>query len=371
MARRIYLHIGTMKSATTYLQELGELNADLLAEAGVYWPTVDRYHAIRDFFGQSFEGTDVTGSWGELVQEIERHDGDVLYSNELLASLNPRQTGRIVDAFSLAEVHVIITARDLARVMPGHWQTTIRNGSTVGWLDFAAGACADGFGGDGVRRNPAVGKNDRSEVERLRDRFWWQHDVAAIIKRWKQFVPTERITLVTVPPAGSDRDLVARRFGRAVGVSLDGLAQPSGFSNSSLGAYSAELMRRLNGDMADVDRTERKYGFRDALARAVLAVRADTEPGYALSQSQQDWVARRAGVMIEAIASSGITVEGSLDDLRPAPHPPSGIVDPADASEQQLLEAASHGLIGMVKVVAGLQMERDAPRQKETHPMRS
>ena len=39
MARRVFLHIGTMKSATTYIQDLCDVNQEALLDAGLFWPT--------------------------------------------------------------------------------------------------------------------------------------------------------------------------------------------------------------------------------------------------------------------------------------------------------------------------------------------
>ena len=88
MARRVYLHIGTMKSATTYLQGLCELNLDHLALHGVLWPRgIARYAAIRDFFGRAADQTDPADAWRSFADRVARHDGDVVLSNELMAAL--------------------------------------------------------------------------------------------------------------------------------------------------------------------------------------------------------------------------------------------------------------------------------------------
>jgi hypothetical protein len=122
MARRLYLHIGTPKSATTYLQDLCGHNAHVLAAAGILWPLGDRYAPIRDLLGTR-EAAEDAGAWTDLADQIRRHHGDVVFSNEVLVALNVRQISRLVTAVSSTDVWVIITARDLGRVMPSYWQT--------------------------------------------------------------------------------------------------------------------------------------------------------------------------------------------------------------------------------------------------------
>lgn len=355
MARRVYLHIGLMKSGTTYLQELCELNRDVLADSGVLWPTSSggiRYRAVRELLGRTAKRPDDSASWHLLARQVRQHPGDVVLSNELLAALGVRNIKRLTNAFSESELHVVITVRDLARVMPSHWQTTIKMGKTHTWSEFASSVCADL---SSVERGEL---EVESAAERIRDWFWRRHDVVSIIAKWQTCVPADRMTLVTVPPSGSEPETVARRFGSVIGVDLTGLTQPASASNLSLGAHSAELLRRLNEQTPDADRAVRKY----VLGGTVLGARTDTEPRFALSQAQQDWVRERAQRITQGIGDSGVRVEGELADLIPARHPPAGAVDPADTSDTELLQVASHAIIGMVAVAAELRTERDAPR---------
>lgn len=361
MARRVYLHIGLMKSGTTYLQELCELNRDVLADSGVLWPTSSggiRYRAVRELLGRTAKRPDDSASWHLLARQVRQHLGDVVLSNELLAALGVRNIKRLTNAFSESELHVVITARDLARVMPSHWQTTIKMGKTHTWSEFASSVCADLSSAERGELEVESADEDPPEAERIHDWFWRRHDVVSIIAKWQTCVPADRMTLVTVPPSGSEPETVARRFGSVIGVDLTALPQPASASNLSLGAHSAELLRRLNEQTPDADRAERKY----VLGGTVLGARTDLEPRFALSQAQQDWVRERAQRMIDGLEHSGVRVEGELADLIPASQPPAGAVDPSDTSDTELLQVASHALIGMVAVAAELRTERDALR---------
>jgi hypothetical protein len=361
MARRVYLHIGLMKTATSYIGQLCELNRDRLAAARVLWPAGDlRYQAIRDLFGRAAE-TDAPGAWRALNRQLREQQGDVIICNELLAAVDDRRVRRLVGVLDPAEVHVVVTLRDLARVIPSHWQTTIKNGRTHEWSDFAAAVCMDSpdeyvaAEAETWAKDPPAGED--SPALRLNRWFWQRHDAPAIVSRWQRFVPPERVTVVTVPLAGGDREAVARRFGSVVGVDLLGLEQPESWSNSSLGAHSAELMRRLNEDATDLDAAERSYGFKHALGRSLVAGGQESEPRFALNPPQQDWVSRRAHAMVRQLERSGVRVVGDLADLIPAPHPPSDALDPAASSDPELLQAASRGLIGMVRSFAELRSE--------------
>ena len=338
MARRVYLHIGTMKSATSYLQHLCAFNADHLASAGLLWPPGDlRTQAVMDLLGWRGAGPEVSGAWQKLARATRRHDGDVLLSFELLAGVKMGHIRRLVRSLD-GEVHVVLTARDAGRLIPSHWQTTIKNGYTHTWSQFARAICAE---------------DDDPESRRLHDWFWKRQDLAAIIGRWQQHVPVERMSVVTVPPPGSDRDEMAHRFGAAVGVDLSGLPQPETWTNVSLGAHSVELMRRLNAQLVDPEDRDESRGCRRAMGRAFL-LHSDKEPGFALSAAQQDWVRRRALATNAELASLPIRVVGHLDDLVPAELPSPAAVDPSDTTEAELLEAAESSLIDAAKEAAEL-----------------
>lgn len=358
MARRVRLHIGTMKSATTYLQDLCEQHLDHLARSGIYWPEgVLKYAAIRAFFGRAEPQTDPPEAWSTLSSRMQEHGDDVVLSNELLAALDSSKVERLLGALAPTEAHVVITARDPARVIPSAWQTAIRNGvKTFSWTEFSSAVCADLATTASTSDSGAPAGQNPSDADEVHEWFWRQHDLVRLVHRWQEFVPRERITIVTVPPPGSDRQVVSRRFGSAIGVNLAGLTEPSR-TNSTLGAYSSELVRRVNLAMQGAEKVERTYGIKVALAASTLGSLADSEPGFGLSEKQHSWVRRRATQTVEALRLSGVRIEGDLDDLIPDVMPLSAGVDPTNASDAQLLQTAVRGLIGMAKNAARLRIK--------------
>ena len=341
MAKRVFLHIGTMKSATSFIQDLCNLNSKALADAGVLWSGADHFAGFHDLL-QTEEGRWAQGRWQHLERRIRRHSGDALVSNELLAGLKPPLIEQVVQALAPAEVHIIVTARDLARVIPSQWQTTTRNRGTFMWADYLK-----------ILQSRPLLRNKRPH-----DTFWRRQDVADIVARWSTAVPVERITVVTVPPAGSPPDTIGKRFGSVAGINVAEFKQPPR-ANPSLGAHSAELMRRLNVKTRDFDLHRHQVAFKKTLARG-LSERAGQEPKLGLSEDQVRWATRRAEKIVEALEASSVSVVGDLADLIPSPDlAQSDPFDPGRSTPAELLAVARDAITCLSDVLGSLGREYD------------
>ena len=77
MASRLYLHMGTMKSATTYLQALCDGNADALAKLDLGWlGSAANFSAIADFYDDAPEDRERSVSWpkpSSMLPALSRH----------------------------------------------------------------------------------------------------------------------------------------------------------------------------------------------------------------------------------------------------------------------------------------------------------
>jgi hypothetical protein len=318
---RVFLHVGTMKTGTTYLQSRFNLHRFALEGVGVRYPR-HQMHAMRDYLGR--RGTigrpDVTGAWASLLAEL-RHGGahTGIMSMEYLSTSQPDRIADVVAELRPADVHVIVTVRDLARVMPAQWQETIQNQATWTWAQYADGI---------TTKSP-----DESEAA---SKFWRQHDVARIVGDWSAVVGPDHMHLVTVPPSDASPDLLWNRFLDVVG--LDGAQFPAeeGIrrANTGVDAASAEFLRRLN---ARVGRTISTTAYirhvKQLLGKDVLVGRSGgVKPVF--TPEQHAWVVSYSDRLIDHLRDTGIEVSGTLDDLRPAPYavPADDEAGPTDAA---------------------------------------
>jgi hypothetical protein len=350
MSRRLFLHIGTMKSATTYIQSFCDANASALRERGLLWlGAAANSSAVFDLYGTG--QPDDFGArrmrWSTFVDRVEAHDGDVLLSNEFLSLRTSAKIQLLFESLPDADPHVVVTARDVARAATSQWQERVRHRAMGTWDEFMAHLTAPES-----RRDPDVAW------------FWRRQNLTRLVREWTAKVGVDRLTVVTVPPAGSPPTEIRDRFFSVVGLTdLAELVDPAGH-NPSMGAFSAELMRRVHERLDDEERDELHLVLKHILARRVLASRASAEPALVLSTDQLAWARDQARQTIDALIASGVRVVGTLEDLMPTVvfGPESGPVEPSDGD---LLNAAIDALIGVSRAADELARDLGGDRYQD------
>lgn len=355
----VYLHIGAMKTGTTHLQELMTANADSLLDAGFLFPlTQGRYSqtlAARDVL--NMRGDAVTlekarGEWSRTSKQMLTFDGKAsVFSMEFLSFARRRLARRVVESLEGAEVHGILTVRDAASAIPAQWQQAMQSQRTTSWSDFVEQIMADPpdmttWGARTFRRT---------------------QDIPRMLSAWVPHIPPERFTVVTVPRPGSPRSLLWERFAGVVGVDPGVASKPAPKSNESIGAASAELMRRLNEKLMDVPISDYRGTMRHTLSIKMLADRAASEGKAPTNAAFREFAASVNERTRAAIESLGVNVAGDLDDLpidvEPAPDEPEATRLPApDATE--LLAAAAYAMPQMREVVSSRARALRKRRQK-------
>src|SRR5689334_22079444 len=145
-SRRIYLHIGEPKTGTSFLQHAMWSNRARLATGGVVLPGYSyggHARASQDLREVKWHVGDPAdpwiGEWDVLTGQALLAPDAAVISNELLAACNPRQADRAVGSLLPAEVHIVLTARDFATLLPAEWQETVKTRGTVAWEQWLDG----------------------------------------------------------------------------------------------------------------------------------------------------------------------------------------------------------------------------------------
>jgi hypothetical protein len=328
----IFLHIGTPKSGTTYLQSRFTKSYQQAAEQGLLWPGPrwgTHVEAVRDLRTlEPGQRPDPQGPWMALAKAAREWPGErVLISMEWLAGSTPYQVMTAVRTLQPNRVEVICTARDLLRSFVAQWQEMTKNCRPWSWREFVDEMLADGPG-------PA------------HERFWNQQDLPEILEKWSTDVPRDRVHLVTLPQSRSDPELLWKRFCSVLGIDGSSFEEPQR-DNESLGVVSAELMHRVNIAAIAKDVTHEEYQkvFHWSLADQILAPRRGDEQPIAVSAEVDAWIRRRAERLVEDTRDLGIDVVGDLADLVPGPRLDGR--EPDDVSDAELLETAIDALASL------------------------
>lgn len=336
MPRRVFLHIGTPKSGTSYLQDRLALNRDAIAKAGLtYLPTRTGTHfeAALDLIEEQWAGQlkVARGQWSVLVAEAKRTSGDILISHEILAAASPAQVKTAMAAFAGDDVHVVLTARDLARQIPAEWQELVKHRSRKSFKSFMVEIAA------GSRTSPTLW-------------FWRVQSLPDILTRWGNGLSPDRVHVITVPPKGSPPGELWRRFCSVVAIDPSVATAESTNFNASLGIAETATLRRLNKLLVGkgVPRSVYVDLIREGAVRDVLGKRADSIP-VVLPEKRWRFVHRVAQEWLEWIEGSGIDVVGDLADLVPVePGPDHVWIHPDDAPDDQVADAAIEALAAVL-----------------------
>lgn len=348
MARRLFLHVGTPKTGTSYLQSVLWANAEGLAGAGLLLPL----GSVREHFYLSTIARDAARAkdampqagqtaWARMIEQLDAWDGDALISHELFAAVPPERVAWTREELRTVSdsLHVIVTARDFGRQVPAEWQQSIKHGRTHNLREYC-------------KRLQATDPDSPNQQRAKASSFFWrvQH-LSRVLDKWGADLPAGQTHLVTVPPRGAPKGLLWQRFASVLDIDPNTVDQSVTLPNESLGVDEIEMLRRVNTLIPrDSPPPQVQLMIKQILAEGVLASRA----GMRKIQTPDDlhaWMVERGAAMVEQLRLRRCTVVGDLDELLPGAQPPGGAL-PASADDRAVAAVA-------VDTVAHLLFERD------------
>ncbi len=343
---RVFVHVGAPKTGTTFLQRAWWGNREQLADDGLLYPFVEPFEhfaATMDLremtWGEGYRDPAWEGAWDRVAQRVrDWHGSAAIVSNELLGGATAEQARRAVETFGDAEVHVVFTARDLARQLPSDWQEQVKHMHTITLQQFV-----DNLVELGIEAPWPFGPM-----------FWGLHDPVRVLGTWSQAVPAERIHVVTVPQRGGPPNTLWDRMSGLLGVEPDKYNTSDAATNTSMGTLETEFLRRLN--MVLGHRTGRHY---DQLVRVRLAegmlVHRPGQQRTELPREHHDWVVRRSEELVDGIRAAHYDVVGDLDELIPPPLDGPGPTPAHQADSQAVAEVAVYAIARLLENAWGLQ----------------
>lgn len=326
MAKRVFLHVATPKSGTTYLQAVLWQNTEVLREAGLLLPGTFQTHytaakAVTKRRRMREVDIDITTAWSRLANQTNRWSADALICHELFAPASAEQAEAARSALDASETHLILTARALLKQVPAAWQQGLKGGDMLPFERFVRNV------------RDATGKGEW---------FWSVQDLGDVARRWGAGIPADRVHIVTVPPDSTDPTLLWRRYASVLGIDPGSCDVDVPKKNVSLGCAEAEVLRRVHSrrDARFRNDPERSYvaWTRKLLAVEILGERHGAPFG--LPANTQEWIPERTAAMTSEIRDRGYHVVGDLADLNWQPPSPQNRL-PSSVTDDEVQEVCT------------------------------
>ena len=348
-ARKVLVHVGAPKTGTSFVQDLLFQNQERLAEMGVLYPA-DRFDAhflaALDLMELPWGGLEhqAVGAWERLAEQVRRWEGTVIISHEILATASKQHVHRALESFGPdAEVHVVVSVRDLVRQIPAEWQENVKHRRTVAYREFL----------DRIMDPASTGP--------VSSWFWGVQDIPEILTRWSSELPGDQVHVVTVPKPGAPRDLLWERFASVFGL------EPEEFdtstvqrANPSLGVAETTFVRQVNQRVNDGVLPNENYRelVRELLAHRTLSGR-EGAVRLRLPPDARAWATELSGRWVADLGSRGYHLVGSWDDLIPDAEDESPFVDPDTVPAEQLEDVALQSVVTLLLRTTEMRHEVD------------
>ncbi|GAA5104959.1 hypothetical protein GCM10025762_07500 [Haloechinothrix salitolerans] len=291
-------------------------------------------HDLRglDYYGVS--GPKIAGAWGNVVGAVRGWDGPAVISHEMFSLADAETVRRAMRDLEGLEVHIVITARDLARQIPAHWQEDIKNRGLLTYADYLH----------------SLKRIDDTVNPFFANIFWNYQNLPSVLRTWAGDIPPERVHIVTAPPRGTThKDALWPRFARTIGIDPAECPADVTVRNPSMGLVETNLLRRLNSRIIDtLDGPSYHNMIKHYLAVDVLAARSDSTP-LRLPVEDREWVTQRAKELVRELREAEYHVVGDLEELVPIWDETEQLTrHPDDASDAEMLDASLDALAGVL-----------------------
>lgn len=326
MANRLIVHIGPRKTGTTYLQRVLQQLSPSLKAKGVLYPTdyrgqedynhvgavSDLTHNEESKESNRWTGKDGSG-WTGLASTVAAWDGTAIISAEMIGGLRPAAAQRMLDGLSASTIDIVITMRDLGRILPSSWQQHVRNTHTQSYRRYLERRASER--GD----LPPTQMQAEWDSERHQT-FWRSYAYGALVRRWQDLVGADHVSVVTLPPSGSPSNLLWDRFRAALAV--DALPEvapklPAFIANIGSTRAEAVFLHALNVEAKRRDWNRKTANeLQQQLLSSGFLERADRGGPLLLPRSYLGRVREWVDVDIADMATTDVVIHGDVEDLR-------------------------------------------------------
>lgn len=345
----VLLHVGVHKTGTTAIQAaLADARSDLLTH-GVRYPgkLQAQHRAALALLGRPWGWNSRGGSvmdqrhFDSLVRRSNKHTGRVVISSEFFCEAPEDKARETVEALGGPEkVTVVVTLRNLGKLLPSSWQQYLKYGLTTGYEKWL----------EDVFATPGSSK--------ISPTFWRRHDHGEVLRRWAAAVGPDNVNVLVLEDV--DRSAQFHAFEQMLDVPEGVLVSRMDLtSNRSMTAAEAELLVRLNKQVKkQMQWTDYVRLVRRGVALRMVEGRTPDpdEPKLVTPDWALDAAAEQGAKSVAAIEELGVNVYGDLASLAVRmPSAPASAVD----TDQLPVDAA------VAAVAAVIEASKEEPTARE------
>lgn len=306
-ANGVLLHIGVHKTGTTAIQAaLADARPQLAARDVLYPGKRQAQHRaamaiIERTWGWKDRGGEVldVSNFDRLAEQVTEHRKRVVVSSEFFCESTAETAKKVAADLGGGRVHVVVTLRNLGKLLPSSWQQYLKYGLTTGYVKWLRN----------VMDNPGGST--------MTPTFWRRNDHGAVITRWVDAVGSDHVTVLVLEDV--DRTAMFRTFAQLIDVPPELLVDRMDLtSNRSMTAAEAELLIELNRRVkTDLEWVEYVKYVRRGVALGMVEGRepAADEPRLFTPDWALDAAAEHGAAAVDVIRASGVRVLGNLDAL--------------------------------------------------------
>lgn len=353
------LHIGPHKTGTTSLQNSIRANREEILRQGVYYGAPEGRLAsnriARSLLRLPFKNPDEIVEYGEWEDQVARvrasTERRVIVSGEEFSFCEKREIRTLLNDLGRERVHVVVTVRPLAKVLPSQWQLDLRGSFTSGsfdeWLRWTLKP-------QGLRKI--------AMLLGIPHPFWFRHRHDELVARWAAEAGADKVTVVI----GDDRDhrVLLRAFEGLLGLTDGTLLPVDGKSNPSLSAEEIAIILRVQLILAQRQLVFAERVRSRQIQRRLLAQRprSPSDSKIVIPAWAVESVREASQKIHDGLIASGVRIIGDPSLLLEANAPKPG----AKRLDTDEIESAAQRMVAELDADGKLQ-----PGQKKTSATRA
>ena len=265
----------------------------------------------------------------------------VVISSEHFCETNDEMAAEVADAFGRERTHVVITLRNLGRLLPSSWQQYLKYGVAAPyetWLENTF---------------------ETESKKTVSPSFWRRNDHGALVERWAGLVGADQVSVIVLEDV--NRAAMFGSFAQLIDVPEEMFTSRMDLTaNRSMTAGESELLRRLNKKIKPaLEWNEYQRMVRVGIARTMVEDRTPepNEPKLHTPDWALDAAAECGAAAVARIRESGVRVIGDVDALAVRVSSPPAV--PAEILESVPMDVALNALETLI------MLNRDQPTTKE------